>query len=365
MAKQVEGLPTTQQELLSLTRDLKVSTEIYTQLLNKSQELDVMRAGTVGNVRLIDTADVDLRNPVKPKSALIILIATLLGAFIAICWVLFRKALNSGVENPDDIEKLGLPVYASIPFSSLQKVEDEKSVGGRGTRNTTLLASSHPTDLAIEGLRSLRTSLHFAMLEANNNRLMISGPSPKVGKSFVSSNLAAVIAQSGQRVLLVDVDMRKGYIHKMFGIPVENGLSDVLAKSCDLDTAIHKTEVENLDVIVRGKIPPNPSELLMHKNFSDFLEQVSARYDQVILDTPPFLAVTDAAIVGRQSGTNLIVTRFELNPAREIELTMRRFAQNGIELKGAIFNGVEKRASAKYGYGAYGYYNYEYKSDGV
>lgn len=365
LAKQVEGLPTTQQELLSLTRDLKVSTEIYTQLLNKSQELDVMRAGTVGNVRLIDTADVDLRNPVKPKKALIVLIATLLGACLAIGYVLFRKALNRGVENPDDIEKLGLPVYASIPFSSLQKVEDEKNPNGRGSRATPLLASSHPTDLAIEGLRSLRTSLHFAMLEANNNRLMISGPSPKVGKSFVSANLAAVIAQSGQRVLLVDVDMRKGYIHKMFGIPVENGLSDYLAKRCDLDTAIHKTEIENLDVIGRGQIPPNPSELLMHKNFSEFLDLVSSKYDQIILDTPPFLAVTDAAIVGRQSGTNLIVTRFELNPAREIELTMRRFAQNGIELKGAIFNGVEKRASAKYGYGAYGYYNYEYKSDSV
>ncbi|WP_321837728.1 polysaccharide biosynthesis tyrosine autokinase [Pseudomonas kulmbachensis] len=365
LAKQVEGLPTTQQELLSLTRDLKVSTEIYTQLLNKSQELDVMRAGTVGNVRLIDTADVDLRNPVKPKKALIVLIATLLGAFLAIGYVLFRKALNRGVENPDDIEKLGLPVYASIPFSSLQKVEDEKSPNGRGSRTTPLLASSHPTDLAIEGLRSLRTSLHFAMLEANNNRLMISGPSPKVGKSFVSANLAAVIAQSGQRVLLVDVDMRKGYIHKMFGIPVENGLSDYLAKRCDLDTAIHKTEIENLDVIGRGQIPPNPSELLMHKNFTEFLDLISSKYDQVILDTPPFLAVTDAAIVGRQSGTNLIVTRFELNPAREIELTIRRFAQSGIELKGAIFNGVEKRASAKYGYGAYGYYNYEYKSDSV
>lgn len=365
LAKQVEGLPTTQQELLSLTRDVKVSTEIYTQLLNKSQELDVMRAGAVGNVRLIDTADVDLQSPVKPKKALIVLIATFLGAFLAIGYVLFRKALNRGVENPDDIEKLGLPVYASIPFSSLQKVEDEKSTKGRGSRVIPLLASSHPTDLAIEGLRSLRTSLHFAMLEAGNNRLMISGPSPKVGKSFVSSNLAAVIAQSGQRVLLVDVDMRKGYIHKMFGIPVENGLSDLLAKRCDLKTAIHKTEIENLDVVGRGQIPPNPSELLMHKNFSEFLEQVSANYDQVILDTPPFLAVTDAAIVGRQSGTNLIVTRFELNPAREVELTMRRFAQSGIDLKGAIFNGVEKRASAKYGYGAYGYYNYEYKSDNV
>ena len=365
LAKQVEGLPSTQQELLSLTRDLKVSTEIYTQLLNKSQELDVMRAGTVGNVRLIDVADADIRNPVKPKKALIVLIATLLGALLAVGYVLFLRVLNRGVQNPDDIEKLGLPVYASIPFSSLQKVEDDKNTHGRGSRVIPLLATSHPTDLAIEGLRSLRTSLHFAMLEADNNRLMISGPSPKVGKSFVSSNLAAVIAQSGQRVLLIDVDMRKGYLHKVFGIPMDNGLSDVLAKRCDFSTAIHKTDVDNLDVISRGQIPPNPSELLMHKNFTNLLEQASAEYDLVILDTPPFLAVTDAAIVGRQSGTNLIVTRFELNPAREVELTMRRYAQNGITLKGAIFNGIEKRASAKYGYGAYGYYNYEYKSDSV
>ncbi|ONH53302.1 tyrosine-protein kinase Etk/Wzc [Pseudomonas cedrina] len=365
LARKVESLPTTQQELLSLTRDLKVSTEIYTQLLNKYQELDVMRAGTVGNVRLIDTADVDLRNPIRPQKALIVVIATLLGAFVAIALVLFRKALNRGVSNPNELEKLGLPVYAAIPFSAIQKDMDQKLFRANKAESTQLLALSNPTDLAIEALRSLRTSLHFAMLEAGNNRLMISGPSPQVGKTFVSSNLAAVVAHSGQRVLLVDVDMRKGYLHKVFGIPAENGLSDLLAKRCDLSAAIHHTEVENLHILGRGRIPPNPSELLMHANFSAFLEQVSALYDLVILDTPPFLAVTDATIVGRQSGTNLIVARFELNSAREVELTMRRYQQNGIELKGAIFNCIEKRSSAKYGYGAYSYYNYEYKSDSV
>ncbi|SDM96167.1 tyrosine-protein kinase Etk/Wzc [Pseudomonas azotoformans] len=365
LAKKVESLPTTQQELLSLTRDLKVSTEIYTQLLNKYQELDVMRAGTVGNVRLIDTADVDLRNPVRPQKALIVVIATLLGAFVAVALVLFRKALNRGVSNPNELEKLGLPVYAAIPFSAIQKDMDQKLFRSNQSGPTQLLAISNPTDLAIEGLRSLRTSLHFAMLEAGNNRLMISGPSPQVGKTFVSANLAAVVAHSGQRVLLVDVDMRKGYLHRVFGVAAENGLSDLLAKRCELTTAIHPTEVENLHVLSRGRIPPNPSELLMHANFSEFLEQVSALYDLVILDTPPFLAVTDATIVGRQSGTNLIVARFELNSVREVELTMRRYQQNGIELKGAIFNGIEKRSSAKYGYGAYSYYHYEYTSDRV
>lgn len=365
LASRVEGLPSTQQELLSLTRDVEVGTAIYTQLLNKSQELDVMRAGTVGNVRLIDTADVNYFKPIKPKKILIVLIATLLGGFLAVALVLLRKALNRGLESPEAIEQLGLPVYASIPYSPLQKVEEDKISRGRGRTNaeSSLLAISHPTDLAVEALRSLRTSLHFAMLEAPNNRIMISGPSPEVGKTFVSVNLAAVIAQTGQRVLLIDVDMRRGYLHKVLGVPAKDGLSDILSNQCTLESAIHKTGIENLDIISRGQIPPNPSELLMHRNLTELLSQVSERYDLVILDTPPLLAVTDAAIVGRQSGTNLIVTRYGLNPAKEIEHTIRRFAQNGIVLRGAIFNGVEKKASAKYGYGNYGYYQYEYQAD--
>lgn len=365
LASRVESLPSTQQELLSLTRDVEVGTAIYTQLLNKSQELDVMRAGTVGNVRLIDIADVNFFKPIKPKKILIVLIATLLGGFLAVTLVLLRKALNRGLESPEAIEQLGLPVYASIPYSTLQKVEEDKITRGRGRADagSSLLAISHPTDLAVEALRSLRTSLHFAMLEAPNNRIMISGPSPEVGKTFVSVNLAAVIAQTGQRVLLIDVDMRRGYLHKVLGVPAKDGLSDILSNQCTLESAIHKTAIENLDIISRGQIPPNPSELLMHRNLTELLAQVSERYDLVILDTPPLLAVTDAAIVGRQSGTNLIVTRYGLNPAKEIEHTMRRFAQNGIVLRGAIFNGVEKKASAKYGYGNYGYYQYEYQAD--
>ncbi|MGC6370838.1 polysaccharide biosynthesis tyrosine autokinase [Pseudomonas sp. K2I15] len=365
LASRVESLPSTQQELLSLTRDVEVGTAIYTQLLNKSQELDVMRAGTVGNVRLIDTADVNYIKPIKPKKILIVLIATLLGGFLAVALVLLRKALNRGLESPEAIEQLGLPVYASIPYSTLQKVEEDKITRGRGRTDagSSLLAISHPTDLAVEALRSLRTSLHFAMLESPNNRIMISGPSPEVGKTFVSVNLAAVIAQTGQRVLLIDVDMRRGYLHKVLGVSAKNGLSDILSNQCTLETAIHKTGIENLDLISRGQIPPNPSELLMHRNLTELLSQVSERYDLVILDTPPLLAVTDAAIVGRQSGTNLIVTRYGLNPAKEIEHTIRRFAQNGIVLRGAIFNGVEKKASAKYGYGNYGYYQYEYQAD--
>ncbi|CAI8975956.1 polysaccharide biosynthesis tyrosine autokinase [Pseudomonas sp. IT-P4] len=360
-----QDLPATQQELLNLTRDVEVASQIYTQLLNKSQELDIVRAGAVGNVRLVDPADVDLTSPVKPKKALIVLIATFLGAFFGVALVLLRKSLSRGLEGPEAIEQLGLPVYASIPYSALQQEEDSKKGRARdgADKPAYLLALRNPTDLSIESIRSLRTCLHFAGLDSTNNRIMISGPSPQVGKTFVSSNLAAVMAQSGQRVVLIDADMRKGHLHKTLNTPITNGLSDLLVKRCSIEQAINKVEVDNLHFISRGQVPPNPSELLMHVNFRELLAQLSELYDVVIIDTPPLLAVTDAAIVGRDAGISLIVTRFGVNPAKEIELTIRRFAQNGIELKGAVFNGVERRAASYYGNGSYGYYNYEYASD--
>jgi tyrosine-protein kinase Etk/Wzc len=359
LVERVGGLPETQQELLRLARDVKVSTEIYTAMLNTSQELDIVRAGTVGNVRIIDNAIVDTTQPVKPKKALIVVLGGMLGVAIA----LLRHALNRGIENPEAIEQLGLPVYATVPFSKDQQVL-ERNIKGKGSQamSSHLLATTNPADLAIESLRSLRTSLHFAMLEAKNNILMISGPSPSVGKSFVSANLAAIVAQSGKKVILVDGDMRKGYVHKLLNKDPEPGLSGLLVSTHTLADVIHKTEVENLHFVTRGQIPPNPSELLMHANFETLLQQLSKMYDMVIIDTPPILAVTDAALVGRFAGTSLIVTRFGLNPAKEIQTTLQRFRNNGIEIKGAIFNAVEKKASA-YGYGNYGYYQYEYKSD--
>ncbi len=377
VSDKIQKLPETQQEVLKLTRDVQVGTEIYSKMLNKIQELDVVRAGTIGNARIIDTAAVDVRSPVAPKKALIVILSTLLGALLASGLVLLRRTLNRGVETPEEIEKSGLPVYATVPLSDQQSEYEKilKKEEGASAANIPLLAANYPTDLAIEALRSLRTSLHFAMLEAKNNCIMISGPSPNVGKSFISANLAAIIAQAGQRVLLIDCDLRKGHIHRMFNVsPESKGISNLLARESTAAECIVETTIPGLSFIPRGKIPPNPSELLMHPNFTDFLDQVCQEFDLVLIDTPPFLAVTDAAIVGRLAGTSLIVTRFGRNSLSEIQLTVRRFAQNGISIKGAIFNGLEKRASVYgkyggygygygYGYGGYSYYQYDYKSD--
>ena len=361
---EVGNLPETQQELLRLKRDVEVSNEIYTMLLGKTQELDIVRAGTVGNVRIIDSAEVNTSKPVKPKKALIVVMATMLGGMLAVAIVLVQKAMHRGVEDPSEIEAIGLPVYASVPYSENQQklmgfTKSNKAKAAAMAKS--ILAIDNPADLSIEALRSLRTSLHFAMMEAKNNIIAISGPSPGGGKSFISVNLAAVLAQSGKKVLIIDADMRKGYLQTQFGLKWDDGLSDYLSGRLTLEQVTKATKVNGLSVITRGQIPPNPSELLMHSNFSKLVDEVSRAYDLVIIDTPPILAVTDPAIVSAHAGTTLLVTRFGQNHLREIELTRNRFEQNGIDVKGVVFNGVMKKAINAYGY--YGYYNYEYKSD--
>ncbi|MEN5101807.1 polysaccharide biosynthesis tyrosine autokinase [Stenotrophomonas sp. TWI809] len=353
---QVKQLPDAQQQLLRLTRDLQVSNEMYTAMLNQAQQLDVARAGTVGNVRIVDVAAVDATSPVRPYKALIVLVGTMLGGFLSIGVVLAKQLLNRGIEDPTQIEEIGLPVYASIPVSVSQESD---SVRGkfRADGKVHLLAVRDPADLAIEAIRSLRTSLHFARLESKNNIVLISGSSPNAGKTFVSSNLAAVIAQAGQRVLIIDADMRKGTLHKAFGAAQSPGLSDLLANKVTMDEVVRTMPgLDQLNFITRGDVPPNPSELLMHENFTRLLETVKTKFDLIIIDTPPILAVTDAAIIAHHAGTSLLVARFGLNQAKELALAKKRFEQNDVKLKGAIFNAVQKRAA---GYYSYGYYEYK------
>jgi tyrosine-protein kinase Etk/Wzc len=356
---QMQKLPKTQREVLRMQRDVELNQQIYIQLLNKTQELNIVKAGTVGNVRILDTAHA-YTHAVKPKKPLIVVLATLLGGMLSVAIVLLKAAFHRGVENPDEIEALGIPVYASIPKSNWQEKLDIRYNKKKVRHLETLLAESNPADLSIEALRGLRTSMHFAMMEAKNNVVMITGPAPNIGKSFVAVNFAAVIAKTGQKVLVVDADMRKGYMQRYFGMKWDNGLSDYLSGKLSLEQSIQKSEVENLDVITRGQIPPNPSELLMTKRFSDFIDWASANYDLVLIDTPPVLAVTDPSIVGALAGTTLMVGRFDQTSVKEIDVARHRFEQAGIEVKGFILNAVEKKASNTYGYG---YYNYSYESD--
>lgn len=362
--KQVSGMPATQQEVIRLSRDVESGRAVYMQLLNRQQELTIAKNSAIGNVRIIDDA-VTVPQPVKPKKIIIVLIGVVLGAFISIAIVLMNVFLRRGIESPEQLEELGINVYASIPVSEWMEKKLPKSLNYKKKKkidNLNFLALDNPADLAIEAIRSLRTSLHFAMMEAKNNILMISGASPNAGKTFVNSNLAAVLAQGGQRVLFIDADMRKGYSNKIFNMDVSPGLSEFLSGTIQIDQAVKKIGKAGFDFISRGELPPNPSELLMNQRFQSLLDWANQNYDIVVVDTPPILAVTDATIIGRYVGTILLVARFEENTAKEMQVSIRRFEQSGIEVKGCILNGVIRKSSSYYSYG-YNYYNYSYKDE--
>ncbi|EHK0944393.1 tyrosine-protein kinase Wzc [Citrobacter farmeri] len=357
----VTAMPKTQQEIVRLTRDVESGQQVYMQLLNKQQELKITEASTVGDVRIVDPA-IAQPGVLKPKKALIILGSIILGLMLSIVGVLLRSLLNRGIESPQVLEENGISVYASIPLSEWQKSRDNvKTVKGvKRYKQSQLLAVGNPTDLAIEAVRSLRTSLHFAMMQAQNNVLMLTGVSPSIGKTFVCANLAAVICQTNKRVLLIDCDMRKGYTHELLGTNNVNGLSEILAGKGDIASCAKPTSIANFDLVPRGQVPPNPSELLMSERLGELLRWASSHYDLVLIDTPPILAVTDAAIVGRHAGTTLMVARYAVNTLKEVETSLGRFEQNGIQVKGVILNSIFRRAT---GYQDYGYYEYEYKSD--
>lgn len=398
----MQTFPETQQEILKRTRNLEVNQHIYLQLLNKKQELNVLKASTVGSVRIIDSAAVN-PVPVSPNRTSIVAMCAFLATILGCGLVLMRSFLERNVDSPDDISKLNLPVYATIPRSV---VEDEQA------NRAFILARDYPAELSVEALRSLRTSLHFGMLEDGKGIVSITGPAPGIGKSFVAANLAYLCAESGSKVLLIDTDMRRGTVAQLFGLENKTaGLSELLAGTIKLEQAIRpiavgagarniaednlrvqnrdlEPELEavlegidllesdnsassgdesvqtgHLSILPRGKAPPNPSELLMQDRLPNLLREAAQSYDLVILDTPPVLAVTDAMIVGRYADMNFMVVRHSQTRISEMEQVAKVFSINSVELSGAILNSYDQKASK---YGQYGYaYGYQYQYESV
>lgn len=363
--KRVSSMPETQQEILRLSRDVESGRAVYMQLLNRQQELSIAKSSAIGNVRVIDRA-VTQPKPVKPRKVILLVIGIVFGGILSVTIVLIRVFLRRGIESPEQLEEAGINVYASVPISDTLLNKGSQIKGQRKNKNDNsekrLLAIDNPADVAIESIRGLRTSLYFAMMEARNNILMISGASPNAGKTFVSSNLAAIISQSGKRVLFIDADLRKEYTHKLFGTDNNHGLSDWLSARDPMDKIIKHLPTIGIDFISRGTVPPNPAELLMHSRLKEVLSWASSNYDLVIVDTPPILAVTDAAIISKYVGTSLIVARFEQNTVKEMEVCIKRFEQAGATIKGCILNGVVRKASSYYNYG-YTSYGYSYSKD--
>jgi tyrosine-protein kinase Etk/Wzc len=348
---QIRNLPMVEQDVLRLSREVKVNTDLYTALLNTAQQLRLVTLGKTSSVRLVDTAMVP-EKPISPNRPKIIGLGVLLGLFCGVLTAFARKALQGAIDDPSEIEKmLGVPVHVTIPHSKLQADLFEE-VSAKSKR-LPLLARSASGDVAIESLRNFRTALQFALEQARNNIVLIAGPTSGMGKTFVSVNLAALLAASGKRVLLIDADFRNGHLHRYFELGRQSGLSDYLGGAVRVEQMINRAVLENLDFIPTGSLPPNPAELLTKPAFASMLVQLSAQYDVVLIDATPILPVADTLIIGAQVGSIYIMARAGVTTPGEIYESISRLALAGLRPNGVIFNDLSLRPG-RYSYG-YGY----------
>ncbi|EOZ9384006.1 polysaccharide biosynthesis tyrosine autokinase [Enterobacter bugandensis] len=361
----VSSMPSTQQEILRLSRDVESGRTIYLQLLTRQQELNISRSSAIGNVRIIDPA-VTQPGPVKPHKVIIIVFGMLVGLMLSAGTVLVRSAFKRGITSSEQLEAQGMPLLATLPRSvwlwkktHLRRRTLFASHWKHRTSNVPFLPVDRPADIFVEAVRGLRTSLHFTMMNAVNRIVVISGPSQDCGKTLVSTSLASIAAQAGQRVLFIDADMRKGYVHNIFKLNNQHGLSSVLGGSVEWQDAIQRFEKGGFDVLTCGPQPSYPVELLMNERFQTVMSRIDKEYDIVIVDTPPVLAVTDALLVARAAATTLLVARFGKTSVKEIENCRKRLQQMGVQVEGAILNDIVKSAAFYY-HSGYSHYNYGY-----
>ncbi|RQV01292.1 tyrosine protein kinase [Burkholderia cenocepacia] len=345
----IAQLPKRQGELVRLERDVKVNSQLYVGLLDNIEQLKLLRASRIGNVRVLDLAE-EPQRPIRFRRVLGIAGACLLGALLAMAAAYGRGLLCRAPSDPAELEDAtGLRVAAAVP----------RVIGRRGA-GMGPLASNDPDDPAIEALRSLRATLQFSMRTSGNNVVLVTGPTPGVGKSFVSANLALVLAAVGQRVLLVDGDLRRGRLDAMFGA-APAGFADVLAGDASVDGAIRATRHANVDFLASGVGRRNAADLLNAGTLPAVMAELASRYDIVVIDSPPLLLVTDATLLAPFAAGNVyVVARAGRTERGELQEAARRLRQVGVELDGVIHNGIDPHAGrfrygmkyATYRYGA-------------
>ncbi|HMM44348.1 MAG TPA: polysaccharide biosynthesis tyrosine autokinase [Candidatus Macondimonas sp.] len=358
LESRASNLPDTQQEILRLQREVEVKSALYTGLLNKAQELRIIRAGTLGNVRIIDEAAIP-EQPIKPRKSLIVLLSLLLGLFAGVVAVFLQRSLRRGVVDSRQLEtELGLTVYASVPYSGKNRRLVREATRAGDTR-MPVLAREAPQDMAVESLRSLATAMHFALLEKGSNVVAVTSSAPESGKTFLCANLAHLLGESGQRVLLIDGDLRRGRLHQLTGSERQPGLSEVLTRRATLDGAVRPLVAGKVDLLTTGQLPPNSSELLMSKGFSELIQSVRQWYDVILIDSPPVLAVADAGVIATHAGAVFLVVRAVRQTLDEVDATIRQLRNYQVQVTGAVFNAYDpKGQSSLYASPYYRYYEY-------
>lgn len=352
----IAGLPELQREFLKLSQDTEINREIYLTLLKNYQQLQIAKAGQIGFARIIDLP-IDTFNAIAPKKLQIMILALLLGGILGTMLVLLKNLLRNVVKDPERLEaKTGIPVIATIPRSPLLiSLRKSKSSQYR------LLAHADNNSLSYEGIKSLRTNLMLGMptvgkIGQRAKVILITGESPGVGKSFISSNLSEVFSQLDKKVLIIDADMRLGELHKFFNIPQDNGLGDYLAQEIALATVVHPTTMDDIDFIPRGKHPHNPSSLLSGDKFERMMTALNEHYDYIVIDSPPVLAASDAMIIAQYADKVLMVTRYDQSIEGQVAYAVKQMNKANIQVDGIILNDVQQGLTSKYNY----YYSYAY-----
>ncbi len=339
-------------DLGPLERDVEATRKLYTELNERAQRLRLAQANTVGSVQIVDLA-LPQTKPVAPKAKIVIVLAALASLFLYALWVLLRASLSSTIEDDVALAKhSGLPVYMNIPRSLAQ--QQFKYPGKTTAKKGDLLpAGSHevlairqPEDFSVENLRGLRSMLSDLMYNAPNNILMICSPLPAMGKSFVSINLAVLLAQSGKRVLLIDADYQRGYIHKTFAIEGGPGLTDAVAGTARPASAVKATGVPNLYCLPRGHHSDEiHSSAPSDGDLQAFLARITPAFDIAIVDTPPILSVATATSIGRAAGTTLLVVKESEVKEQQLKESIRRLQYAGVTVNGCILNASSQSAS--------------------
>ena len=341
LEKQIKVLPRTQQNMISLSRDVQVNTELYTSLLDSAQKQRIAATSSLGNSRIVDFA-VTPEKPYWPNPGLLLAIATLLGLAAGSAQVFLRHVWQRHDNYPDMPEyQADLPLYAGIPHSKKQphlaRLTDHSN-----KREPGILVSQNPLDISVESLHSLRTT----MATDASKVIMVSSPAPGMGKSFVSTNLAGLLASIKKRVLIIDADMRNGQLHETFSVHNQPGLSDLLAGRATLGEVIISLPDVGVDFIPRGSMALNSEELLVLGNLTETLEQLKSFYNHIVIDSPPILGATaDVAIMAKHADATFLVAEEGHYTGQEMELSFRRFQQVGVNPIGFIINEMKEGSS--------------------
>lgn len=313
---------------------------------NYGQLLAFMGQGVVNTLNLVESAVVPTK-PVAPNKPLTVLLSASIGLILAVMAAFLLEYLDDTIKSPEDVARtMDLTTLGAISRIPGEAISDK------------LITVSHPKSPISEAYRVLRTNLQFSSVDQPLKTLLITSPNPTEGKSVTAANLGVVMAQSGKSVILVDADLRRPMLHRIFGVDNKDGLTDALLEAIsNLDGHLKPTGIENLRLLNTGPLPPNPSELLGSQRMANLIEQLKAQADVVLFDSPPSLAVTDASVLATQTDGVLVVT--------DAGETRRAFASRGVEqlrqvganVVGAVLNRLQQ------GRGGYYYYYYYYYGD--